>query len=66
MDNTEAKTTEQKAGSTTAIIFVVALVAGIAFLIWRGMRQRKIDATMRRVREAKANKNELENVGSPE
>lgn len=65
MDNTEAKTTEQK-GSTGALIFIGLLIVGIAFLVWRMSRQSKIDATMKKVREAKANKTALDNVGETE
>ena len=67
MDNIETKTAAQKKpGTTGAIIFIVVLIAGIAFLVWRMSRQSKIDATMKKVREAKANKTALDNVGETE
>lgn len=66
MDNTEAKTGTEQKGKTGAIVIIVAVALGIAFLAWRYSRQRKIDAVMKKVREAKAEKNAVENAGESE
>lgn len=67
MDNTETKTTtDQKPGKAGAIIFVIVVLCGVAFLVYRWNEQRKIDSAMKKVRQAKAEKNGLENVGSAE
>jgi hypothetical protein len=67
MDNTEAKTTaEQKPGKAGAIIFFIVLLCGVAFLVYRWNEQRKIDSAMKKVRQAKADRNAIDNVGSAE